>query len=87
MRPGEELIQQGMQDLSQGHETIPALLVCIGAPRLHHLGFRIPDSIFASPEHKLYEKLRVANPDGSHSQYNALIRLLVSFERSVKCAM
>jgi len=86
MRPGEEFIHQGIQDLAEGRETIPALLVSIGAPRLLRLGFRIAGPFFPAPEYRLYEKLRAANPDGSHSQYNALIRRLVSFERSVECA-
>jgi len=85
MRPGEELIQQGIQDLAQGRETIPALLVSIGAPRLRRLGFPISGPILSSPEHRLYEKLRASNPDASHSQYNAWIRRLVSFERSAEC--
>ena len=76
MRPGEEIIDQGLRDLSLKIETIPALLVSIGAPRLRRLGLQVPDSIFSSPEHRLYEKLKISNPDASHSQYNAWIRRL-----------
>jgi hypothetical protein len=86
MKPGEELIQQGLHDLAEGHETIPALLVLIGAPRLRRLGLAIPPSLLLSPEHRLYEKLRVSQRDAAHSQYNALIRRLVSFERASECA-
>ena len=85
MRPGEEFIEQGMHDLTQGRETIPALLVSIGAPRLRRLGLSISGPLLPSPEHRLYEKLRASDPDASHSQYNALIRRLVSFERAVEC--
>jgi hypothetical protein len=85
MKPGEELIQQGIHDLAHGRETIPALLVAIGAPRLRRLGLSIPSFALASPEHRLYERLRAANPDASHSQYNAWIRRLVSFERAAEC--
>ncbi len=74
-----------MQDLAQGRETIPALLVSIGAPRLRRLGLSIPLPILSSPEHRLYEKLRASDPDASHSQYNALIRRLVSYERAAEC--
>ena len=28
MKPGEEFIQQGLEDLAAGRESIPALLVC-----------------------------------------------------------
>lgn len=86
MKPGEELIEQGMRELAQGRETIPALLVSIGAPRLRRLGLPI-ENPFLLPEHRLYDKLRISNPDASHSQYNALIRRLVSFERAAECAM
>lgn len=83
--PGEDLIEQGVRDLAQGLETIPALVVSIGAPRLRRLALPIPRQVFPSPEHRLYEKLRRANPDASHSQYNALIRRLVSYERAAEC--
>lgn len=86
MKPGEEFIEQGMHDLAQGRETIPALLVSIGAPRLRRMGLLIPP-IFPSPEHRLYDKLKASNPDASHSQYNAWIRRLVSFERAAECGM
>ena len=85
MKPGEELIQQGLQDLAQGLETIPALLVAIGAPRLRRLNLHIPGPLSPSPEHRLYEKLKATGPDSSHSRYNALIRRLVSFERACEC--
>lgn len=85
-KPGEELIEQGMLDLAQGRETIPAFLVSIGAPRLRRLGIPVPSPAFSMPERRLYDMLRTANPDGSHSQYNALIRRLVSFERASECA-
>jgi hypothetical protein len=40
--PGEDLIQQGLADFDAGNETVAALLVCIGAPRLRRLGFELP---------------------------------------------
>jgi hypothetical protein len=86
LKPGEDFIRQGIRDLAQGLETIPALLVSIGAPRLRRLAQPIPKQVFSSPEHRLYEKLRKSNPDASHSQYNALIRRLVSYERAAECA-
>lgn len=83
--PGQELIEQGIHDLSRGVESISALLVSIGAPRLRRLGFRLP-ATFPSAEHRLYELLRISDPNSAHSRYNALIRRLVSFERAMECA-
>lgn len=83
--PGRESIEQGMRDLTSGVESIPSLLVSIGAPRLRALGFDIPRAI-PDAEHRLYERLRSSAGDAAHSQYNALIRRLVSFERALACA-
>jgi len=83
--PGSDYVRVGLKDLTRGVESIPALLVSIGAPRLRRLGFTIENPI-PSPEHRLYELLRESDPDGAHSQYNALIRRLVSFERAAECA-
>jgi hypothetical protein len=85
MRPGEDLIEQGICDLDAGVETIPSLLVSIGAPRLRGLGLAIPSNTFPSPEHRLYHKLALSDGDAAHSKYNALIRRLVSFERAAEC--
>ena len=85
MKPGQEIIDEGLRDLLEGKETVPALLVMIGAPRLRRLGVRIPEISIESPEHRLYLKLSQLNPDAAHSKYNALIRRLVSFERAAEC--
>lgn len=87
MKPGQEIIDQGIADLLQGLETIPALLVSIGAPRLLRVGVEVPPKTIQDPEHRLYEVLRLKNPDASHSQYNALIRRLVSYERAAECVI
>ena len=78
--PGAGLIQEGFDDLARGVESIPALLVSIGAPRLRELGFDVPDSA-KWPEDRLYDMLAAEDSDSAHSRYNALIRTLVSFER------
>ena len=83
--PGAEIVQQGLGDLTAGVESVPALLVSIGAPRLRQLGIEV-NAPFPSPEHRLYLRLQQANPDGAHSQYNALLHRLVSFERAAACA-
>jgi len=82
--PGEELVTKGLADLAAGIESIEALLVSIGASRLAALGLEVPRPL-PSPEHRLYERLRQDDPDGSHSRYNALVRRLVSFERALEC--
>jgi hypothetical protein len=84
--PGGELIEKGLQDLAQGQETVESLLVSIGAPRLRRLGFPVLESTIESPEHRLYELLAGSGPDAAHGRYNALLRWLVSFERSAECA-
>ncbi len=84
--PGNELILAGIEDLRRGTESVPALLVSIGAPRLRSLGFPIPNQTFLHPEYRLYELLRREDPDAAHSRYNALVNRLVSFERAAECA-
>jgi len=84
--PGNELIRSGIDDLSRGIESAPALLVSIGAQRLRRLGFPVPETTIPSPEIRLYELLRQADPDAAHSRYNSLVRRLVSFERAAECA-
>jgi len=83
--PGGDLIDAGLRDLAQGVESVPALLVSIGSPRLRRLGFPI-DRPLPSPELRLYALLSQDDSDSAHSRYNALIRRLVSFERALSCA-
>ena len=83
--PGNDLIEAGVLDLREGRETIAALLVAIGSPRLRRLGLELPDLLPESPEHRLYELLARDGSDSAHTRYNALIRRLVSFERAAEC--
>ena len=83
--PGADLVDQGVADLAAGRESIPALLVSIGAPRLRALGLIVPEPI-GDAEHRLYGLLRQADADSAHARYNALVRRLVSFERALACA-
>lgn len=83
--PGADLVSRGIEDLCQERESIEALLVSIGAPRLRTLGVEVTSPI-PSPEHKLYARLADESGNGAHSAYNALIRRLVSFERAAACA-
>ena len=82
--PGSELVIEGLRDLANGEfDTIEALLIGIGAPRLRSLGLRLPYSFSKNPEHDLYYKLGAEHGVNAHSKYNALIRRLVSFERAL----
>lgn len=86
--PGGDLVQEGLADLARGVEdSIPALLVLIGAPRLRRIGLPVPESAISNsfPEDRLYEKLEESPPeDSAHSRYNFLIRRLVSFESAAE---
>lgn len=85
--PGAELIREGLRDLERGVESVPALLVLVGAPRLRDLGIAVDVPVIGDdfPEHRLYDLLAAEEPDSAHSRYNALIRRLVSFERAAEC--
>ncbi|MBI5595950.1 MAG: hypothetical protein HY928_07665 [Elusimicrobia bacterium] len=83
--PGAELVAEGRADLSARKETVAALLVSIGAPRLRVLGLDIPETL-ADPEMRLYSLLSREGSDSAHSRYNALVRRLVSYERAAACA-
>jgi hypothetical protein len=83
--PGEDLIESGMKDLHEGRETVEALLVAIGSPRLRQLGLQLPEQLPTNPEHRLYELLAKDDQDSAHSRYNAYIRRLVSYERAAEC--
>ena len=84
--PAADLIAAGLRDLGEHRETLPALLVSIGMPRLRRLGIVIPDLGFEHAEHRLYARLAEDDEMTAHSRYNALIRRLVSFERAAECA-
>lgn len=83
--PGEDLIEAGLEDLRAGRETVAALLVAIGSPRLRLLGLELPDRLPANPEQRLYKLLAQDDEDSAHSRYNALIRQLVSYARAAEC--
>jgi len=82
--PGADVIRAGFDDLARGVESVESLLVLIGTPRLRTLGFDVPDTN-DHPEDRLYSMLAAEEGDSAHARYNALIRLLVSFERAAAC--
>jgi len=81
--PGGDLILTGCNDLARGMETVAALLVSIGAPRLRRLGYDVPRPL-PTPERRLYELLSRNDSASAHGRYNALVRRLVSFERAAE---
>ena len=83
--PGHDFIEEGLRDLRQNRETVAALIVAIGAPRLRRLGLELPPQLPTDPEHRLYDLLARDDSDSAHGRYNALIRRLVSFERAAEC--
>jgi hypothetical protein len=83
--PGGDLIEKGLTDLRAGRETVEALLVAIGAPRLRSIGLQLPDNLPNNPEHRLYQLLARDDSDSAHSRYNAFVRRLVSYERAAEC--
>ena len=83
--PGADLIETGIDDLRANRETIEALLVAIGAPRLRDIGLDLPAVLPDNPEHRLYELLARDDSDSAHSRYNAFVRRLVSYERAAQC--
>ena len=82
--PGAELVAQGLRDAAAGVESSAALLIAIGAPRLRRLGLPIPERLPADGELRLYRGLLAAKSADAYSEYNALIRELVSFERALE---
>ena len=88
--PGEALIRQGLLDVAEGRETIPACLVAIGSPRLERAGLITSELARSAPpegELRLYRRLRSEGRD-AYSDYNGLIRQLISFEQALdhRCA-
>lgn len=85
--PGAELVLPGIEDLRRGIESVPALLVAIGRPRLQAIGLVIPPNTIADPELRLYYALVAEYGDDAHDQYNAHLRRLVGFESAAEHAM
>jgi hypothetical protein len=83
------LVEQGLADLEAGHETEPALLVLIAAPRLRPLGLDIPEPASRdrmSPEHRLDALITTRWSGGAHSRYIALLARIASFAAAAEHA-
>ena len=83
--PGAELIEQSLADLTAGLVTIESLLVSIAAPGLRDVGLAVGQSI-PDAELQLYALLAERDGAAAHSQYNALVRRVVSFRHAAQCA-
>lgn len=82
--PGGLLVREGLADLAAGRETIAALVVAVAAARLRRAGLPVPDHDWREPELALYDALRRTRPADAYSQYNSLIRQIVSFGRALE---
>jgi hypothetical protein len=82
--PGADAIRAGLQDLAAGRESVESLLIQIGAPRLSWLGVVLPAKPDADADRRLYRLLEAQHGNGAHSQFNSLIRQLISFERALE---
>ena len=80
--PGGDLIEKGVTDLREGRETVEALLVAIGAPRLRRIGLNLPTQLPQNPEHRLYDLLAKDDSDSAHSRYNAFVRRFDKYLKS-----
>ena len=85
--PGADLVQQGIEDLEQGRDTIAAALTQMAAPRLRTIGLEVPSTQSGRPAgHQLYELLAADDVATAHSRYNALVARMVSFARAAERA-
>jgi hypothetical protein len=83
--PGQDLVEQGLADLSQDQVSEAALLVLIAAPRLRRLGIPVPQGPLPRCwEHDLYARLDERLGAAAHSYYNSLLRRIVSFARTLE---
>jgi hypothetical protein len=84
--PGAEFVTEGLKDLAENRVTVPALLLEIAAPRLRAADIPVPD-VPPQPldaEIRLYRLLGAEHGVDAYSQYNALLRRLVSLERAAE---
>lgn len=81
--PGENLVREGVADVTAGRCTTAACLVAIAGRRLVRAGIMPRDaSLEVEPERQLYRQLLGQGGD-AYSRYNALLRELISFEQAL----
>ena len=83
--PGEELVEQGLSDLTRDRLTEASLLLLIAGPRLRSLGIPIKELPCPQPyEHELYSRLEDRLGTAAHSYYNSLLRRIVSYAHALE---
>jgi hypothetical protein len=84
--PGAEFVVEGLKDLAERRISVPALLLEIAAPRLRGAGIPIPEipPQRLDAEIRLYRLLGAEHGSNAYSQYNALLRRLVSLSRAAE---
>lgn len=82
--PGGDIILPGFDDLESNKETIASLLISIASQNIMRAGVQV-SRVIPDPEIKLYQILCDEFGNRAHSKFNSLIRLLISFEKSLKC--
>ena len=84
--PANDLIRQGLEDLRSKQRTVASLLVKIASPKLRRCGIPVhaTDEETLNADYELYDLLGLEYGNEAHSRYNALLRELVSFERSLE---
>jgi len=82
--PGADVIRSGLADFAAGSESVASLLIQIGAPRLNWLGIILPTQPDLNADRRLYRLLVAQHGKEAHSQFNSLLRQLVSFERALE---
>ena len=83
--PGADLIAQGLTDARAGKLTVFVCLIWIAMPALQRSGLLPSDCALTpcqDPELTMYRLLQREGGD-AFGRYNALLRRLVSFERSL----
>ena len=84
--PANDVIQQGLDDLTQRRVSVAACLVKIAIPRMRRCGMEmiLSDDEALNADRELYALLGHEYGNEAHSRYNALLRELVSFERALE---
>jgi hypothetical protein len=84
--PGAEFVTEGLKDIAERRVSVPALLLEIAAPRLRGVGIPVPEFLPQpfDAEIRLYRLLGAEHGSEAYSQYNALLRRLVSLSRAAE---
>lgn len=83
--PAEAMVRKGLEDFAVGRESVEGCLVQIGATRLRNCGLPVEAAkVDPDADRRLYALLCESHGYEAHSQYNSLIRELVSFERGLE---